>query len=73
MKYVDAPFKKRTFMILGENQKGTRHYEKPYKPNTNGGMRRYKVLPVGDTTVYYIIERCLKKNRTKAVKDAKGT
>ena len=73
MKHVDTPFKKRTFMILGEYQKGTKYYEKTYKPNVNGGMRRYKVLPVGDTTVYYIMERCLKKNKTKAVKDAKRT
>jgi len=72
-KHVDKPFKKRTFMILGEHEEASRYYEKTYKPNANGGMRRYKVLPVGDTTVYYIIERCLKKNRTKAVKDAKGT
>ena len=72
-KHVDKPFKKRTFMILGEHEEATKYYEKTYKPNANGGMRRYKVLPVGDTTVYYIIERCLKKNRTKAVKDAKRT
>jgi hypothetical protein len=75
MKHVDKSFKKRTFMILGEykGDTGSRYYEKTYKPNANGGMRRYKVLPVGDTNVYFIIERCLKKNRTKAVKDAKRT
>jgi hypothetical protein len=73
MKHVDTPFKKRTFMILGQYEKSSKYYEKSYKPNACGGMRRYKVLPVGDTTVYYIIERCLKKNKTKAVKDAKRT
>ena len=72
--YPDAEFKKRAFMVLGEdNTQQTRYYEKTYKPNANGGMRRYKVLPIGDTTIYWIIERALKKNRTKAVKDAKGT
>lgn len=72
-KYMDKSFKKKTFMVLGESDLTSRYYEKTYKPNANGGMRRYKVLPVGDTTVYYIIERALKKNRTKAVKDAKRT
>lgn len=34
-------------MILGEYEQASRYYEKTYKPNANGGMRRYKVLPVG--------------------------
>ena len=71
--YPDADFLNKTFMVLGVENKKSRYYEKAYKPNANGGMRRYKVLPIGDTTVYWIIERALKKNRTKAVKDAKRT
>ena len=71
--YPDANFKAKAFMVLGEDNKKSRYYEKAYKPNANGGMRRYKLLPVGDTRVYWAIERALKKNRTKAVKDAKKT
>lgn len=69
--YPDAVLKAKTFMVLGEDNKKSRYYEKSYKPNANGGMRRYKLLPVGDTRVYWAIERALKMNRTKAVKDAK--
>lgn len=71
--YPDESFMNKTFMVLAVENKKSRYYEKAYKPNANGGMRRYKVLPIGDTTVYWIIERALKKNRTKAVKDAKRT
>ena len=71
--YDHNDFKKKTLMVLGEDNVKSAYYEKTYKPNNNGGMRRYKVLPVGETTVYWIIERALKKNRTKAVKDAKRT
>lgn len=71
--YPDAVLKAKTFMVLGEDNKKSRYYEKAYKPNANGGMRRYKLLPVGDTRVYWAIERALKMNRTKAVKDAKKT
>ena len=60
--YPDPVLKAKTFMVLGEDNKKSRYYEKAYKPNANGGMRRYKLLPVGDTRVYW--------NRTKAVKDA---
>ena len=71
--YSHNDFKKKTLMVLGEDNVKNSYYERTYKPNANGGMRRYKVLPVGETTVYWIIERALKKNRTKAVKDAKRT
>jgi len=71
--YPDINFKAKTFMVLGEDNKKSNYYEKAYKPNANGGMRRYKLLPVGDTRVYWAIERALKINRTKAVKDAKKT
>ena len=36
-----------------------------------GGARYYRVLPVGDTQVYIVVEKFLKKCRTKAVKDAR--
>jgi hypothetical protein len=68
---IDSTFKAKTFMVIGEDNKRSNYYEKAYKPNGQGGMRRYKLLPVGDTRVYWGIERALKINRTKAVKDAK--
>jgi len=71
-KYVDTSFKAKTFMIIGEDNKNSRYHDKAYKPNAQGGMRRYKLLPIGDTRVYWAIERALKINRTKAVKDAKA-
>ena len=63
-----------TLMIIGiglpDDVKWSR-WIKPYSVNSNGGMRFYKVIPMGKTDVYYIIERSLKINRTKAIKDAK--
>ena len=73
IEYNHEGFKKKALMVLCEDNIQSRYYEKTYKPNNNGGMRRYKVLPVGETTVYWVMERALKKNRTKAVKDAKRT
>ena len=73
IEYDHQGFKSKTLMVLGEDNVKSAYYERTYKPNANGGMRRYKVLPVGETTIYWIIERALKKNRTKAVKDAKRT
>jgi len=62
-----------SYMIIGTGLPECDHkrWIKAYKPNNNGGMRFYKVLPMGGTEVYYIVERALKLNRTKAVKDAK--
>ena len=71
--YSRQSLKDKPLMILGESDVSSQYYERTYKPNANGGMRRYLVLPVGETTIYHIIERALKKNRTKAVKDAKRT
>jgi len=36
-----------------------------------GGSRYYKLLPLGETKTYYVVEKFMKKCRTKAVKDAK--
>jgi hypothetical protein len=71
--YDRETLKGKPLMVLGESDASSQYYERTYKPNANGGMRRYMVLPVGETTIYHIIERALKKNRTKAVKDAKRT
>ena len=70
--HVDSTFKAKTFMVIEEDNKRSNYYEKAYKPNTQGGMRRYKLLPVGETRLFWGIERALKINRTKAVKDAKA-
>ena len=63
----DAEFK-RTFMVLGEDNNRKVDTRRTYKPNANGGL--------SDTEYrrdHHMDHRtCLKKNRTKAVKDAKG-
>ena len=41
-----------------------------YKEKQGGG-RYYKLLPLGETKTYYVVEKFMKKCRTKAVKDAK--
>lgn len=69
--YDHKGFKDKALMVLGEENVKHTYYQTTYKPNANGGMRRYKVLPVGETTVYWIIERSLKLKRSKAIKDAK--
>lgn len=66
-------FKGKTMMVLGESPTlGGKIYAASYAYKENqGGSRYYRVLPVGDTKVYIVVEKFLKKCRTKAVKDAK--
>ena len=64
--------KKKTFIIIGIEPKldGLSYgINYSYKAK-QGGCRLYKVLPVGETKTYYVVEKFLKKCRTKAVKDA---
>ena len=65
--------KRKTMMILGESPPlGGKVYAGVYSHNEKaGGSRYYRVLPVGDTKVYVVVEKFLKKCRTKAVKDAR--
>jgi hypothetical protein len=65
--------KDKTLMVLGESPAlNGRNYAAAYSWNEKqGGARYYRVLPVGETTVYNVVEKFLKKCRTKAVKDAK--
>lgn len=64
---------KKTMMVLGENPPlGGQVYASIYShKEKQGGSRLYRVLPIGDTKVYIVTEKFLKKCRTKAVKDAK--
>ena len=64
---------KKTFMVLGESPPlGGKIYASAYShKEKQGGSRLYRVLPIGDTKVYVVVEKFLKKCRTKAVKDAK--
>ena len=64
---------KKTMMVLGESPPlGARCYANVYSyKEKQGGSRYYRVLPIGDTKVYIVVEKFLKKCRTKAVKDAK--
>ena len=66
--------KGKPLMIIGEGlpESSGRRSVKTYTPNNNGGMRFYKVIPMGGTEAYYIVERSLKINRAKAIKDAKN-
>lgn len=65
--------KGKTMMVLGESPTlGGKVYATSYAyKEKQGGSRYYRVLPVGDTKVYVVVEKFLKKCRTKAVKDAK--
>tara|TARA_B100002019_G_C21225018_1_gene576906 strand:+ start:568 stop:1323 length:756 start_codon:yes stop_codon:yes gene_type:complete len=65
--------KGKTFMVLGENPPlGGKCYANAYTyKDRQGGSRLYRVLPIGDTKVYIVVEKFLKKCRTKAVKDAR--
>ena len=65
--------KGKTMMVLGESPTlGGKVYATSYAyKEKQGGSRYYRVLPVGDTQVYVVVEKFLKKCRTKAVKDAK--
>jgi hypothetical protein len=65
--------KDKTFMVLGESPPlGAKCYANAYAyKEKQGGSRLYRVLPIGDTKVYVVVEKFLKKCRTKAVKDAR--
>ncbi len=65
--------KNKTMMVLGESPLlGGKVYASAYSyKEKQGGCRYYRVLPVGDTKVYVVVEKFLKKCRTKAVKDAR--
>ena len=65
--------KNKTMMVLGESPLlGGKVYASAYSyKEKQGGSRLYRVLPVGDTKVYVVVEKFLKKCRTKAVKDAR--
>ena len=66
--------KGKTFMVLGESPPlGAKCYANAYAyKDRQGGSRLYRVLPIGDTKVYIVVEKFLKKCRTKAVKDAQS-
>ena len=65
--------KNKTMMVLGESPcLGAKCYANVYSyKEKQGGSRLYRVLPIGDTKVYIVTEKFLKKCRTKAVKDAR--
>ena len=65
--------KGKTFMVLGESPPlGGKCYANAYAyKDRQAGSRLYRVLPIGDTKVYIVVEKFLKKCRTKAVKDAR--
>ena len=65
--------KNKTLMVLGEAPDlDGKVYASAYSyKEKQGGARYYRVLPVGDTQVYIVVEKFLKKCRTKAVKDAR--
>lgn len=65
--------KGKTFMVLGESPPlGGKVYANIYShKEKQGGSRLYRVLPIGDTKVYVVVEKFLKKCKTKAVKDAR--
>ena len=65
--------RKKTMMVLGESPPlGGKVYASVYShKEKQGGSRLYRVLPIGDTKVYIVTEKFLKKCRTKAVKDAR--
>lgn len=65
--------KDKTFMIIQiDPEIEGKNYAKAYSyHDKQGGSRIYKVLPIGSTETYFVIEKFLKKCRTKAVKDAR--
>jgi len=72
-KYDLGLAKKKTFMVIGVDPKleGI-NYAKAYKyKEGQGGCRYYKLLPMGEQKTYYVVEKFMKKCRTKAVKDAR--
>jgi hypothetical protein len=71
--YTIKSLKNKTMMVLGEAPVlGGKVYASAYSyKEKQGGARYYRVLPVGDTQVYIVVEKFLKKCRTKAVKDAR--
>lgn len=72
-KYDLGLAKKKTFMVIGVDPKleGI-NYAKAYKyKEGQGGCRYYKLLPMGEQKTYYVVEKFLKKCRTRAVKDAR--
>jgi hypothetical protein len=64
--------KKKTFMVISVDPKlDGMNYAKAYKyKEGQGGCRYYKLLPMGEQETYYVVEKFLKKCRTRAVKDA---
>lgn len=71
--YTMKMLKKKTLMVLGEspNLDGKVYASAYAYKEKQGGARYYRVLPVGETQVYVVVEKFLKKCRTKAVKDAR--
>tara|TARA_Y100000114_G_scaffold156103_1_gene182072 strand:+ start:1795 stop:2559 length:765 start_codon:yes stop_codon:yes gene_type:complete len=71
-KYDLALAKKKTFMVIAVDPKiDGMNYAKAYKyKEGQGGCRYYKLLPMGEQETYYVVEKFLKKCRTRAVKDA---
>ncbi len=67
-----AKLKEKTYMIIEVDPKTEgRIWANSYSyKEKQGGGRYYKVLPLGDTKTYYVVEKFMKKCRTKAVKDA---
>jgi hypothetical protein len=65
--------KKKTMMVLGESPcLDGKIYASSYAYKEKvGGSRYYRILAVGDTKVYIVVEKFLKKCRTRAVKDAR--
>lgn len=63
----------KTFMVLEiEPKLEGKNYGKTYSYHEKqGGSRLYKVLPMGETQTYIVVEKFLKHCKTKAVKDAK--
>jgi hypothetical protein len=68
-----ARLKDKTFMVISTDVCTDQiSYSRVYTySQTQGGSRLYKVLPIGETKTYLIVEKFMKKCRTKAVKDAK--
>ena len=65
--------KNKTFMVIGIDPKVEGNvYAKPYKyKEKQGGCRYYKLLPMGEQKTYFVVEKFMKKCRTRAVKDAR--
>ena len=63
----------KTFMIIQiDPEIDGKNYANVYSYHEKqGGSRIYKVLPIGSAETYFVVEKFLKKCRTKAVKDAR--